>query len=284
MKSEIRGIWLVTAAALLWSTGGLGIKGIEDPALVVAFYRSAIGAVVLLALFRPRKFWWTMPFLMAVFSYAACVTSFVLATKMTTAANAIFLQYSGIVWVLIGSPLILREPPRPRDLAASVIAIGGMALFFVGRFEGGSTAGNLMGVLAGLFFAMLVMSLRQQRGAGAEAAVCWGNVATAVALLPFVAGDLAVSGKSFAVLSFLGVFQIAFAYWFFVKGIEHVTASAAFLTGMIEPIANPIWVFLVLGERPSPFAILGGAIVLGAISWRTLSVGPPSRRPVAPPD
>ncbi|MDX1584865.1 MAG: EamA family transporter, partial [Thermoanaerobaculia bacterium] len=198
--------------------------------------------------------------------------------------NAIFLQYSGIVWVLIGSPLILRETPRARDLAASAIAMAGMALFFVGRFEGGSTAGNLIGVLAGIFFAMLVVSLRHQRGAGAEAAVCWGNVVTAVALFPLVRGELDVSGESLVILSFLGVFQIALAYWFFVKGIERVTASAAFLTGMVEPVANPLWVFLVLGERPSPFAIIGGIIVLAAISWRTLAVGPPSRRPVAPPD
>lgn len=283
-RGELRGIWLITAAALLWSSGGLGIKAIDDPALKVAFYRSAIAAVALFILFRPKKFSWTFPFLTAVVSYAGCVTAFVMATKMTTAANAIFLQYSGIVWVLLGSALVLRESLQPRDVIAIAVAIGGMALFFVGRFESGTIAGNLVALLAGLFFATLTLALRYQRGLAAESAVTWGNVLGALMLLPFVYNDLAVTPKSFAVLSFLGIFQMALAYAFFVKGLEHVTATAAFLTGMIEPVANPIWVFLVLGERPSPLAILGGAIVLGAIGWRTVAVGPPHRRKIAPPD
>lgn len=283
-KAELKGIWLVAAAALLWSSGGLGIKVVEDSALKVSFYRSAIAAVTLLFLFRPRRFSFTLPFLTAVVSYAGCVTAFVMATKMTTAANAIFLQYSGVVWVLIGSPFLLGEPLRRRDVGAIAVAIAGMALFFVGRFDGGSTAGNVVALFAGLFFATLTLALRHQRGSSAESAVVWGNVLAALMLLPFVFDDLALTPKSFGVLSFLGIFQMALAYALFVRGLEHVTATAAFLTGMLEPIANPIWVFLVLGERPSPFAIAGGAIVLGAIAWRTLAVGPPHRRKIAPPD
>lgn len=283
-RAELKGLWLVVAAALLWSSGGLGIKAVEDPALKVAFYRSAIAAVVLFLIFRPRRVAVTVPFVTAVVSYAACVTAFVMATKMTTAANAIFLQYSGVVWVMIGSAFILREALRPRDIVAITLALGGMALFFVGRFEGGTIAGNMMALLSGLFFAILTLALRHQRGAGAESAVSWGNVLAALMLLPFVFDDLQLTPKSFAVLGFLGVFQMALAYAFFVRGLEHVTATAAFLTGMIEPVANPIWVFLVLGERPSMFAIIGGSIVLGAIAWRTLSIGPPHRRKIAPPD
>lgn len=272
VRNDTRGVWLVVAAALLWSTGGLGIKGISDGAVVVAFYRSAIAAVALLAIFRPRRFPLTLPFLTAVVSYAACVDTFVIATKLTTAANAIFLQYSGIVWVMIFSPMVLRERLRRVDLLASAVAIGGMALFFVGRFEGGTLTGNLVGVLSGVFFAAMVMALRFVRGEGAEAAVCWGNVLAAVALLPWVGDGLAVSAHSAAVLIFLGLVQIALAYWFFVKGIERVTASVAFLTGMIEPVANPIWVFLLLGERPSGFAMIGGAVVLAAVAMRTIAI------------
>jgi len=102
-------------------------------------------------------------------------TQFVTATKWTTAANAIFLQYSGVVWVLIFSPLLLREPFRRRDAAAIVVALGGMALFFVGKFHAGG-AGDAMAILSGIFFAALVLALRRERDAGAEAAVTYGNV------------------------------------------------------------------------------------------------------------
>src|SRR5438105_43602 len=115
MTSQKKGILLVAAAALLWSTGGTGIKLIDEPPLKIAFYRSATAAVALLLLFRPRTWRWTPAFLVGIVSYAACLTTFVLATKWTSAANAIFLQYCGVVWVLLLSPLVLREPLRGRD-------------------------------------------------------------------------------------------------------------------------------------------------------------------------
>ncbi len=268
-----RGILFVLGAALLWSTGGVCIKAIDEAPLKIAFYRSAFAAAALLLYFRPRVWKASPAFLGAIASYAACLTTFVLATRWTSAANAIFLQYSGVVWVMLLSPLVLKEPLKARDAAAVLIALCGMALFFVGQFEAGGR-GLLMGVLTSLFFAALILSLRSQRGLGAEAAVTWGNVLTAAALFPFVRNDLALSLKSGTVLVFLGVVQIAGAYALFVEGLKHVTATQASLAGMLEPIANPIWVFLILGERPSPYAIVGGVIVLAAIGWRTLSSPP----------
>jgi len=268
-----RGFLLVLGAALLWSTGGVGIKAIDEAPLKIAFYRSAFAAVALLLYFRPRVWKVSPAFLGAIASYAACLTTFVLATRWTSAANAIFLQYSGVVWVMLLSPLVLREPLKARDAAAVSIALCGMALFFVGKFEAGGR-GLAMGVLTSLLFAALILSLRSERGLAAEAAVTWGNVLAAAALFPFVRNDLALSPKSGAVLVFLGVVQIAGAYALFVEGLKHVTATQASLTGMLEPIANPIWVFLFLGERPSPYALVGGAIVLAAIGWRTLSSPP----------
>ena len=273
MRGERRGILLVLGAALLWSTGGLGIKAIADPPLKVAFYRSAIAAIALFLFLRPRVWKWSPAFLAAIGSYAVCLTTFVIATKWTSAANAIFLQYSGVVWVLIVSPILLKEPFRPRDAAAVAVAFAGMALFFVDKFRSGGR-GDVVALASGVFFAALVMALRSERGLAAEAAVTWGNVLTAVAILPFVADDLALTPKSAAVLAFLGLVQIAGAYTLFVQGLKLVTATQASLAGMLEPIANPIWVFLVLGERPSPYAIAGGLIVLGAIAWRTLASPP----------
>ena len=132
---ERRGTLLVLAAALLWSTGGLGIKAIADPPLKVAFYRSAVASVVLLLVLRPRVFKTSPAFLAAIATYTACLITFVVATKWTSAANAIFLQYSGVAWVLLASPVVLKEPFKPRDAAAVACAFGGMALFFVGKFR-----------------------------------------------------------------------------------------------------------------------------------------------------
>jgi drug/metabolite transporter (DMT)-like permease len=278
MEPRRKGILLIIAAALLWSTGGIGIKVIADSALKITFYRSLFAAVALM-LFLGRGVWarrqWksTTAFIIAIISYGACLTSFVIATKWTTAANAIFLQYAGVVWVLLFSPLVVREPMRTRDAVAITVAFAGMALFFVGRFEAHGMAGNAMALLSSVFFASLILVLRREQRA-AQAAVTWGNVVCALAVLPFVVHDLALTPRSFAVLAFLGIFQIAIAYVLFVRGLEFVTATQASLTGMLEPVSNPIWVFLFLGEKPSLFAIAGALVVLAAIAGHTLAGEP----------
>jgi drug/metabolite transporter, DME family len=279
---ERRGVLLVAGAALLWSTAGLGIKAIDDPPLKVVFFRSSVAAVVLLLHFRPRLSRLTPGFLAGLACYTACLITFVTATKWTTAANAIFLQYSGVVWVLLLSPIVVKEPLRARDAAAIAAAFAGMALFFLGRFDPRGRAGDAIALLSGLFFAGLVLTLRRERGVGAEAVVAWGNVVTAAAVLPFVASDLTLTARSATVFLFLGVFQLAGAYALFVRGIRHVTATEASLVGMLEPIANPVWVLLFLGEKPALTSVGGGLVVLGAIAWRTLTGRPPE--PVPPAD
>jgi drug/metabolite transporter (DMT)-like permease len=276
-----RGAALVLAAALLWSTGGVGIKAVDEPPLKVAFYRSAFAAAALFLILRPKVKRWSPAFLAALATYAACLITFVVATKWTTAANAIFLQYAGVVWVLLLSPAVLGEPLRAKDATAVAVAFAGMALFFVGRFGPGSL-GDLVALASSIFWAGLILSLKREGEGGAEAAVAWGNLVAVAALLPFVASDLSLSTRSAAILAFLGVVQLACAYILFVKGLKLVTATRASLIGMAEPIANPVWVFLFLGERPSVFALVGGAIVLSAIAWRTLTAAPVEALP--PPD
>jgi drug/metabolite transporter, DME family len=277
------GILYIVLAALLWSTGGIGIKAVSDGALKVTFYRSIFAAITLLLVFgrdslrvRPSR-----GFLTAVISYGGCLVSFVVATKLTTAANAIFLQYAGVIWVLLFSPIVLKEPMRRRDVLAIAGAMAGMALFFVGKFESRGMTGNAMALVSSVFFATMILALRREHHAS-RAAVTWGNIVLALALLPFVFDDLALTTASFIALVFLGVFQIGFAYAFFVRGLRDVTATQASLTGMLEPVANPIWVLLFLGERPSAFAVAGGAIVLVAIAWHTMQGEPASEMP--PPD
>jgi drug/metabolite transporter (DMT)-like permease len=139
-------------------------------------------------------------------------------------------------------------------------------------------AGNAMALLSSVFFAALILALRRENRA-AQAAVTWGNVLCAAAMLPMVAGDLALTPKSLAVFAFLGIFQISVAYALFVRGLASVTATQASLTGMLEPVANPIWVFLFLGERPSVYAAAGGVVVLAAIAWHTMAGEPASEMP-----
>ncbi len=275
MDDRRKGILYIVAAAILWSSGGIGIKALADTPLKVSFYRSLFAAIALLVLFG-RQVWgrrqWksTGVFAMAIVSYGACLTTFVVATKWTTAANAIFLQYAGVVWVLIFSPLVTREQMRLRDAIAIAVAMTGMALFFVGRFESRGMAGNVMALISSVFFAALILALRRENHA-AQSAITWGNIAVAVALVPFIRHDLTLTRKSLGILLFLGLFQIALPYVLFVRGLKYVTATQASLTGMLEPIANPVWVFLFLGERPSAFAIGGAAVVLSAIAWHTLT-------------
>ena len=283
MNPRRKGILLVAAAAILWSSGGIGIKGVVDPPLKVAFYRSIFAGIALLVLFG-RDVWgrrrWTSSatFAVAIVSYTATLITFVVATKWTTAANAIFLQYAGVVWVLLFSPIVTREPMRLKDVIAIAAAMAGMALFFVGKFEARGMAGNLMALLSSVFFAALILTLRRENHA-AEAAVTWGNISVAAVMLPFVATNLSLTPQSLGILLFLGLIQIGLAYVLFVRGLRYVTATQASLTGMLEPIANPLWVFLLLGEKPSAFAIAGAVVVLCAIGWHTLAAAPATELP-----
>jgi drug/metabolite transporter, DME family len=283
VNSKRTGVLFIAAAGILWSTGGIGIKGVADGPLTVTFFRSLFAAVTLLLIFRrdALAFRSTPWFYAALISYGGCLTTFVIATKWTTAANAIFLQYAGVVWVLLLAPVILAEPMQRRDVIAVTGAMCGMALFFVGRFEARGMAGNAMALLSSVFFAALILALRREPQAS-RAAVTWGNVGLAIVLAPFVLGDGLPEPRSLLTMAFLGVFQIGFAYAAFVKGLKFVTATEASLIGMIEPIANPVWVLLFLGERPSVFAIAGAAIVLVAIGWHTLQGQPAAELP--PPD
>jgi drug/metabolite transporter (DMT)-like permease len=129
-----------------------------------------------------------------------------------------------------------------------------------------------------------VLSLRGQRDGGAEAAVTWGNVLAALALAPFARPDAPLDARSVVILVLLGVFQIGAAYALFVRGLRDVSATQASLVGMLEPVANPIWVFLLLGEAPRPTSIAGGLVVLGAVAWRTIATGRTPTPALTPPD
>ena len=266
-----RGALLIAAAALLWSTGGLAIKLVPLGALGVVFWRSFVAGLFLLVVFRPARERWRHAAPSTVVVYALMILTFVTATKMTTAANAIFLQYTGPLYVLALAPVLLKEPFRKIDAAAVGVALAGMSLFFVGRLDSGALLGNLVAVASGLFFGLTILLLRRDASGDAIPSVIAGNLAAAALALPFAWGHLALDTKGIALVLFLGIFQLGISYVLFVKGLRTVPAAEASLLGMLEPMFNPLWAFLGLGERPSTWASLGGAIVLLAVAGRTLA-------------
>ena len=266
-----RGRLLVALAALLWSTGGLAIKLVPLDALGVVFWRSAITFVFLVAVYRPGLARWRKASVATAAVYALMILTFVTATKWTTAANAIFLQYTGPFYVLALGPWLLKERFRRADAVAIAVALGGMSLFFVGRLDAGHLAGNLMGIVSGVFFGLTVLLLRRDQSRDAMASVFLGNLFAGAVALPFAWGRLALDARGLAVVLFLGVVQMGVAYILFVRGLSVVPAAEASLLGMLEPTFNPLWAFLGVGERPTAWALLGGAIVLGAVAARTVA-------------
>ena len=189
------GALLVAAAALLWSTGGLAIKWIPLAPLNIVFHRAWIASATLLLLLRPRRIRPTPAFFVACGTYAGMIITFVVATKWTTAANAIFLQDSGIVWVLIFSPLVAGEAIDRRDVAAVAACLGGMVLFFVGKISTHGEAGNAMSLLSGAFYAATVLLLRRLKGPASEWTAIVGNLAAALVSLAFAARPFDVPAK-----------------------------------------------------------------------------------------
>ena len=258
------------AAALLWSTGGLAIKLVPLPALGVAFWRSFVSALFLVAVFRPTRARWRHASVVTSLIYALMILSFVSATKMTTAANAIFLQYTGPLYVLAFAPFLLKERFRRADAVAVAIALSGMSLFFVGRLDPGALAGNLMAVVAGFFFGLVILFLRRDAAGDAIPSVIAGNFLAAALAFPFALSHLALDGRGVLLILFLGIVQLGVSYVLFLRGLAVVPAAEASLLGMLEPMFNPLWAFLGLGEKPSAWALLGGAIVLSAVAGRTV--------------
>jgi drug/metabolite transporter, DME family len=253
---------------VLWSSGGLFIKLAPMPALAVACGRSLVAALFYLVLLRPRlrSARWT-----TAIAYAGCIVTFVAATKLTTSANAIFLQYTGPAYVLLLGPWLLKEPFRAIDAICVGISLAGMSLFFVGRVESGQMLGNALGIVSGVFFAFTVIFLRRDAKAGqgdALPSIVLGNLIAAVCTLPW-ALQAPFTTRGVVVLLYLGIVQLGIAYWLFIKGVKQVPAGEASLISMLEPVLNPVWVLIGYGEKPGGWAIAGGAVVVAAVVLRT---------------
>ncbi len=254
---------------MIWSTGGLFIKATTLSGLQLSFGRSLLAAITV-ALFTWREgFGLNRYTALASVLYAVLLVLFVLATKQTTAANAIFLQYTAPVYVLVLEPLLYKEKFRLRDLITVAICVAGMSLFFVGKLRPQDVSGNLLALGSGVCFACYFLLLRHSsaRDVNRASSVIYGNLLVVLITLP--AGVVAVqhlNSADAARVAYLGVVQIGFAYLLFTLAMARgVRSLDAGIIGYIEPVLNPIWVFLFLGERPSHWAIVGGAIIITAV-------------------
>lgn len=269
---------MVLAAALLFSTGGAAIKACSLSGWQIASFRSGLAAATLLLLMPSARRRWTGHTWAVGLAYAATMILYVTANKLTTAANTIFLQGTAPLYILVLSPLLLREPGRRRDLIFMVILAAGMSLFFVGAQPASVTApnpmlGNVLGLCAGVSWALTLIGLRwlgrSGRQDGAPAAVACGNLIACLAVLPLALPVGPSTASDWASIVFLGVFQIALAYVFLTRGMRRVPALETSLLLLVEPVLNPIWAFFAHREVPTSWALLGGAIVLGTTAAKT---------------
>jgi len=264
----------ILGAALLFSTGGAAIKAAQFSSWQVTGLRSGIAAIavwLLIPASRQLRRGGLGVTLVVALAYAATLTLFVLANKLTTAANTIFLQSTAPLYILLLGPLLLRERITGRDLGFMAAVALGMTFFFIGRQESFATApdplkGNILALLSGGTYAALLLGLRWMgtRGGSPAAAVALGNLLAFGLAAPWMLPLGGHGVTDWAVMLYLGIFQIGLAYYLLTRGIPHVPAFEASLLLFLEPALNPLFAWLVHGERPGPWALVGGALIMSA--------------------
>ena len=275
LSEHQKGLFYVLIAALLWSTGGLFIKLISFTAMQLSFFRCSIAAVTFALLFRKRILLINKLSIINSSVYAMVLITFVIATKTTTAANAIFLQATAPIYILIFEPVLTKTKYERINIVTVGVCMLGMILFFIGKLEPGHLEGNLVALISGITFAALFLGMKKIEPQYQQSSIFWGNIIVAMICIPFLSSLELITFSDLWMVTFLGVFQIAFAYAFFASGLRRVIAVEASIISMVEPVFNPVWVFLGYGETPTIYSIIGGLIILGAIVVRTLVTGSP---------
>jgi drug/metabolite transporter, DME family len=273
-------VWLVVWAVLLWSTGGLFIKLTALDAYQVTFFRSLLAGLTVFLLTRKSGLRINAFGIFCSVIYAALLFLFVWATKHTTAANAIFLQYTAPIYILILAPFAIGEKFHWQDLVTIIFCLAGMSLFFVGDLTIGDYQGNIAALFSGIFLGLYIMLLKHPRAVALPdgkpmnpaITVIYGNFLLALATLPSgVAAVPVMTALDVGAVAFLGIFQIGISYILFIKGVRGGTRPLdASIIGFIEPLLNPVWVFLFVGERPSDWALLGGLIIIATVVAHTI--------------
>jgi len=270
--AHTKSVGLLLGGALCWSLAGVLFKHVAWSGLAAAGGRGLIAAVFLLAAsWRSLRFTWSPLQLGAAVAYAACTILFTLANKMTTAANAILLQYTAPVWIALLGAWLLDERTIRADWLTIAAVLGGLAVFFYEGLQVGQISGLVVALASGLGFAVMTILMRKQKNTSALESIILGNLLGFVVGLPALMQAPMLPAGGWLALGLLGLVQLGLAYLLYAQAIKHVTALEAVLIPVLEPILNPVWVMLDMGEKPSRFAFIGGAIVLGAVTTRALA-------------
>lgn len=271
-KERNQALLLLVITATLWSLGGLLIKSVAWNPVSIAGTRSLIAAALMLIYCRKPHFNWSKAQIGGAVAYAGTVIMFVTATKMTTAANAILLQYTAPIYTAIFGAWFLKERTSKLDWLTIALVFVGMGLFFVDKISPGNLLGNIIAIVSGVSFAGTALFLRKQKDGSPLESLILGNLVTGLIGIPFMFQSFPTTMANWFSLAALGIFQLGISYILYSKAIKHVTALEAILIPIIEPILNPIWVFLFMGEVPGPWALVGGAIVLFSVTGRCVLV------------
>ncbi len=256
----------MAGCAVLWSCGGILIKLVNWHPLAIAGTRSLVaGLFILLVLKKPRfTFSWIQ--ILAALSYSLTMILFVAATRTTTAANAILLQYTAPVYVAILGGMILKEKPSIHHWMALVTIILGLTLFFKDALAPGQAAGNLLGLGSGLSFALFSIFMRLQKDGSPLESLLLANLLTALIGIPFYFQGPGPDMTGWLSIGALGIFQSGLSLILFSYGIKRITALSAMLIAALEPLLNPVWVFLFTGEKPGYWSLIGGLTILSAVT------------------
>ena len=271
---------MVVFAVLLWSTAGLLFKMTSVSAYEANLGRCLLAAVTIAVLTRFKAFNADRFTFVAAFFYVGALSFFAIANKMTTAANAIFLQYTAPVYILLLGPFVLREKFRFTDLFVVIACLAGMSLFFLGEADVSTLSpetqqiGNIMALLSGVSLGVYILLLRHPRSLRQHpsSSVLYGNLIAILVMLPFVIDSPTEewTRNDYIAITALGVVQIGLAYFLFTQGVARgVRSLNASIIGFLEPLLNPVWVFLFIREVPSNWALAGGAVILSAIAIHT---------------
>ena len=253
---------MLVIAALLWSLGGLFIKLVDLNPLMITGIRSLGAAIVFLFYIKRPKWYWGKYFIGGILSYSLMVILYVVSIRLTTAANAIFLEFTAPFWVVIFAYFVLKETVTKFDIVAMLFIFLGMGLFFIDELSFYGFWGNIMALVAGICLALATVFIRKEKDYAFEI-VLYGNTITALICLPYILKGFSDSSSLDLLLIFaLGIFQLGIPYLLYTHALKYVNAIDAILVGMIEPVLNPVWVFLFIGERMGEWAFFGGSMVL----------------------
>jgi len=265
-----RGRLLIFLTAVLWSFAGVFIKSLELHPLVITFYRSFFASLFFF-LFVTRQGWEvSVPLLVSVTSYTAAISFFVWANKLTTAANAIVLQYTAPIFVFLFVRFFFREPIAKSNLRTLFFGMVGIVIIFAGSWAEQDLQGVTVAAFSGFLFSIYMVNLRFLKGFNPFVLTFANNLVCSLALLPLAASRLALSVDQILALAVMGVVQLGIPYYLFSKGLQSISVQEASLIVLIEPVLNPVWVALVVGEVPSPHTLAGGGVILFSLVLRYL--------------